>query len=68
MPWLADSILRVLRERRGEVVTTQELVAAIYANDPEGGPLFATQSVRTVIHHMRKRGEAIETVWGYRVH
>lgn len=64
MGWLADSILRVLRERPGEVVTTPELTAAIYGDADRNG---AEASIRTVIHNIRKHGQTIETVWGYRV-
>ena len=67
MGWLADSILRVLRERRGEVVTTAELIAAVYQNDADGGPDNAEKGIRVTIHHMRRRGACIETVVGYRV-
>jgi DNA-binding response OmpR family regulator len=67
MGWLADSILRVLRERPGEVVTTAELIAAVYQNDPGGGPDNAEKCIRVIIHHMRRRGTRIDTIIGYRV-
>jgi len=65
--WLADSILRVLRERRGEVVTTADLIAAIYKHDPNGGPLYARVGINVTVSKMRKRGVCIETIVGYRL-
>jgi DNA-binding response OmpR family regulator len=65
--WLADSILRVLRERRGEVVTVPELIDAIYKHDPAGGPDYARIGINVTVKRMRRKGEKIETVIGYRV-
>jgi hypothetical protein len=67
MGWLADSIMRVLRERPGEVVTVPELIAAIYKHDPNGGPDYARIGINVTVSRMRKQGVNIETVVGYRV-
>ena len=67
MGWLADSILRVLRERPGEVVTVPQLVEAIYGKDPGGGPEHADTCIIVTVLKLRRRGEEIETIIGYRL-
>jgi len=57
----------VLRERPGEVVTTPELIAAIYDKDPDGGPEYAATCINVTVLKMRKKGVRIDTIIGYRL-
>lgn len=55
--------------RGGRIIPFLDLVASVYADDPEGGPPYAEDTVRLTIHRLRKAGVPIETHgWrGYRI-
>jgi len=60
-------LVRLVDVRSGEVVTTAELIDAIYKHDPNGGPLYARIGINVTVSKMRKRGVCIETIVGYRL-
>lgn len=35
--------------------SAKDLANIVYASDPNGGPLYAVQSIQVAIHHMNKR-------------
>lgn len=48
-----ERIARVLARRRGEWLTTDELVDAVYSNHPDGGPEYAGASIGVIFHRLK---------------
>jgi len=65
LPPLEAKILMVLLIRRGEVVSTTEMIEAIYPN-PDLEPDWAESIIFSKFSHLRdKLPGLIETVWGW---
>lgn len=64
-----DRILEALGERRGRLRSEHELIAALYAEDESGGPLWADGNLRVQISRLRAKGHPVENVdyRGYRI-
>lgn len=54
LPRGQSKILDVLAEAYPRRVSTETLVSRVYADDPNGGPLNALQTIRTQIHKIRQ--------------
>lgn len=54
-----------------DLMTNRALIEAVYADRDDGGPLYATESVRVTIHGMRpilaRMGMRLEFHRGYRL-
>lgn len=57
-------VLNTLLCRQGEVVTDREIIEAMYADDPDGGPLRAHECMKVIISWLRFCGWPIDNVWG----
>jgi len=55
-------IATYLGAHRGRFVPTSELIAWLYADDPEGGPLSAINCVAVAVVRLRQRGVPIVTL------
>jgi hypothetical protein len=52
------SIVEFLSRRRGAVVPCEEIADYVYRNYPDGGPLYAGESIRVTIYRNRQRLQA----------
>lgn len=64
---LADKLVATLTSRRGEWVTRDELLEALYADHATGGPDWSISVLAQVIHHLRAKGVQIEGTHAYRM-
>ncbi len=55
-------LLFALRSRR--IASHGMIVDALWADDPDGGPLCAEEVIRTYICNLRKKGFRIRTIYG----
>lgn len=66
MSSVAESILSVLRQRRGSYVSARELARIVYADREDGGPDWAISCIGVNIHKLRKTTKIIHvTGQGY---
>jgi hypothetical protein len=63
-PWAMAGIINRLREAAGGVVGDQELIAALYDKAEDGGPLWARDTIKVMVHRLRAMGYPIKTHWG----
>ena len=67
---LQACIASLLTRSPGRFFTTQELINAVYSDDPDGGPLNPRANITTAIYMLRKHGLKIDNdrnCRGYRV-
>ncbi len=62
------AIFAALRRNLGQWVGMSRLADAVWADDPNGGPLYAAGVLKVQIHHMRRRLSdtpyLIDSKWG----
>jgi DNA-binding response OmpR family regulator len=58
MPPMMRDIVAFLARRRGAVVPSEDIVDYVYRDDPDGGPLWATTTVKVIIHRYRPKLQA----------
>ena len=58
-------VLRAIKSRPGRLLTVDDLVDAVYGEDPEGGSLAANRCIHEAIRKLRKQGHTILSMSGY---
>jgi len=61
LPRLKLGVLFLLAANRGHVMSTEEIVDILYADDPSGGPRCAMSCVNNAVLRLRREGHAIVT-------
>jgi DNA-binding response OmpR family regulator len=51
---ISGRVLALLIEAKGRGITAKALVNLVYADDPDGGPLNATPSMKVIICRLRR--------------
>jgi len=62
---VAARLATLLRGQAGRVVPYGELIDALYGDDPDGGPLYASNVLRVLASRLRHKGVPIRTCWGH---
>lgn len=63
-PKLRNAILRCLQEARGSAVTTDALVDYCYGDREDGGPDWASSTIKEAVFQLRKLGVRIGSLRG----
>lgn len=61
-----SALLRHLIEHLGSPRSVRQIAAAVYSDDPDGGPEFAEQSVQVMVSTMRRKMR--ESAVGWTIH
>lgn len=65
--YVTSRLMAHLLKNKGKVVSTKELVEAVYGDDPDGGPLTAEHTIRIAVFKLRKKAAQIYSIQGYMV-
>jgi hypothetical protein len=66
-PLRRDIVLGLLLSRKGHWVSSDEIINALWGDDENGGPDWAIERLRVLVHQLRGLGWNISTwsKWGY---
>ena len=64
---LVDRLIAIFSARRGEWLTREELLDALYGDREDGGPDAAEACLDQTLHRMRAAGVKIESRHTYRI-